>query len=141
MLLWLTLFWLRLSSLTTRKWKDANGGPAQLGEMAHTVLAAPIEPDNEEMETCSNNNTIMEYEDNEFNSSVSSNQDVEVLGNQQGGIAAMTRPFDMHLLRQSIEDGSAALPHLENQEVFLVIGKTGTGKSTFIVSIRLRNPI
>ncbi|KAL3941493.1 MAG: hypothetical protein SGBAC_004162 [Bacillariaceae sp.] len=49
--------------------------------------------------------------------------------------AALARPFDIHMLKESIETGSKILDHIEGKNVVLVIGKTGTGKSTFIQGI------
>ena len=44
----------------------------------------------------------------------------------------MARPFNMHLLQQSISKGSEAFKHLKGKEVVLVVGKTGSGISTLI---------
>mmetsp|Transcript_36362 Transcript_36362/g.88075 ORF Transcript_36362/g.88075 Transcript_36362/m.88075 type:complete len:2533 (-) Transcript_36362:94-7692(-) len=45
------------------------------------------------------------------------------------------RPFDINMLKESIEAGSKILEHVTNKNVVLVIGKTGAGKSTFIQGI------
>lgn len=47
----------------------------------------------------------------------------------------LSKPFDMMLLRTSIERGSRALEEVEGRNVVLVVGKTGTGKSTLIQGI------
>ena len=44
----------------------------------------------------------------------------------------MARPFDMDLLQHSIRVGSQALDQVQGRDVVLIIGKTGTGKSTLI---------
>eukprot|EP00526_Cylindrotheca_closterium_P021461 CAMPEP_0113652688 /NCGR_PEP_ID=MMETSP0017_2-20120614/28154_1 /TAXON_ID=2856 /ORGANISM="Cylindrotheca closterium" /LENGTH=98 /DNA_ID=CAMNT_0000565581 /DNA_START=210 /DNA_END=502 /DNA_ORIENTATION=+ /assembly_acc=CAM_ASM_000147 len=45
------------------------------------------------------------------------------------------KSFDMSMLKESIETGSKILDRVEGKHVVLVIGKTGTGKSTFIQGI------
>ena len=44
----------------------------------------------------------------------------------------MARPFDMDLLQHSIRIGTQALDQVQGRDVVLIIGKTGTGKSTLI---------
>jgi GTP-binding protein EngB required for normal cell division len=46
-----------------------------------------------------------------------------------------SRPFNMKLLRDSIENGGPTLERVRGKDVVLVIGKTGTGKSTLIQGI------
>jgi energy-coupling factor transporter ATP-binding protein EcfA2 len=47
----------------------------------------------------------------------------------------ISRSFDMKLLRQSIVDGSRILEDVKGKEVVMVLGKTGTGKSTLIQAL------
>ena len=44
----------------------------------------------------------------------------------------MARSFDMSLLQFSIRTGSLALNQVEGKDVIMIVGKTGTGKSTLI---------
>ncbi|KAL7556250.1 hypothetical protein ACA910_003259 [Epithemia clementina (nom. ined.)] len=44
-------------------------------------------------------------------------------------------PFDVKLLGQSIAESSKILSHLDDKEVVLVVGKTGTGKTTLMQAI------
>jgi uncharacterized protein YegL/GTP-binding protein EngB required for normal cell division len=44
----------------------------------------------------------------------------------------LVTPFNMTLLKQSIQNGSDALKCVHGRDVVLVVGKTGTGKSTLI---------
>jgi polynucleotide 5'-kinase involved in rRNA processing len=102
-----------------------NIGPTRVGEMVHKNTV--VEPDGEDVEMVSNSDSSMESEDRfeeHFSDSPFKSTDD----------SRITRPFDMHLLRQSLDDGTAVLQYLEGQQVVFVIGKTGTGKSTFIVS-------
>eukprot|EP00980_Cylindrotheca_fusiformis_P014749 scaffold4015_cov84-Cylindrotheca_fusiformis.AAC.1 len=48
---------------------------------------------------------------------------------------SLSKPFDMKLLKQSIENGSKVLDHVTGKNVVLIVGKTGTGKSTLIQGI------
>lgn len=48
---------------------------------------------------------------------------------------SLSKPFDMELLQQSIETGSKVFDDVTDKNVVLVIGKTGTGKSTLIQGI------
>lgn len=47
----------------------------------------------------------------------------------------ISRSFDMKLLRQSIVDGSRILELVKGKEVVMVVGKTGTGKSTLMQAL------
>jgi len=47
----------------------------------------------------------------------------------------LATPFNIKLLKESIETGSKVLDHIDGKNVVLVVGKTGTGKSTFIQGI------
>ncbi|KAL3941494.1 MAG: hypothetical protein SGBAC_004163 [Bacillariaceae sp.] len=46
-----------------------------------------------------------------------------------------SKPFDMNMLKESLETGTKILDEVEGKHVVLVVGKTGTGKSTFIQGI------
>mmetsp|Transcript_10353 Transcript_10353/g.23038 ORF Transcript_10353/g.23038 Transcript_10353/m.23038 type:complete len:1945 (+) Transcript_10353:264-6098(+) len=48
---------------------------------------------------------------------------------------AISRPFDVHKLRESISEGSKILDDLLGKECVLVVGKTGTGKSSLIQAL------
>eukprot|EP00980_Cylindrotheca_fusiformis_P025927 scaffold14918_cov77-Cylindrotheca_fusiformis.AAC.1 len=48
---------------------------------------------------------------------------------------SLSKPFDMKLLKQSIENGSKVFDHVTGKNVVLIVGKTGTGKSTLIQGI------
>jgi energy-coupling factor transporter ATP-binding protein EcfA2 len=50
-------------------------------------------------------------------------------------ISFSSRPFNMKLLRDSIENGGPTLERVRGKDVVLIIGKTGTGKSTLIQGI------
>ena len=47
----------------------------------------------------------------------------------------LAHSFNMQLLRSSISNGSEALKHLKGKDVVLVVGKTGSGKSTVVQCI------
>jgi energy-coupling factor transporter ATP-binding protein EcfA2 len=46
-----------------------------------------------------------------------------------------TAPFNMQLLKRSIENGRSTLDQVTGKDVVLVLGKTGTGKTTFVQAI------
>jgi len=48
---------------------------------------------------------------------------------------SMIKPFNMDLLRDCIARGEESLCEIEGKDIVLVVGKTGTGKSTFIQGI------
>ena len=48
---------------------------------------------------------------------------------------SIAKSFDMDLLRDSIQKGEESLRHIDGKNVILVVGKTGTGKSTLIQGI------
>ena len=48
---------------------------------------------------------------------------------------SVSSAFDMKLLRASIQNGEPILEHIAGKDVVLVVGKTGTGKSTLIQGI------
>ncbi|CAJ1966717.1 unnamed protein product [Cylindrotheca closterium] len=80
------------------------------------------------------NDTSSERSNSEFSFSTHESEESFVhLG------TTLTRPFDINMLKESIETGSKILNDIEGKNVVLVIGKTGTGKSTFIQGIAGRH--
>ena len=55
--------------------------------------------------------------------------------NAETKLSCSSRPFNMKLLRDSIENGGPTLERVRGKDVVLIIGKTGTGKSTLIQGI------
>ncbi len=49
--------------------------------------------------------------------------------------SSLVKPFDMNLLRNSIEKGEDSVRDIDGKDVILIVGKTGTGKSTLIQGI------
>ncbi|KAL7557638.1 hypothetical protein ACA910_001243 [Epithemia clementina (nom. ined.)] len=47
----------------------------------------------------------------------------------------IARTFDMHLLRRSISEGLKVLEYVDGKEVVLIVGKTGTGKTTLVQAL------
>ena len=52
-----------------------------------------------------------------------------------GDLSLIGKFFDVDLLRDCIKRSEESLKHIEGKDVVLVVGKTGTGKSTFIQGI------
>lgn len=70
--------------------------------------------------------SVMEFEDD-------IEEDHAVLVDYQNH--KISRKFDLQLLQQSIDDGAAVLEGIQYKDVVLVVGKTGTGKSTLIQAL------
>eukprot|EP00977_Amphora_coffeiformis_P020937 scaffold8649_cov185-Amphora_coffeaeformis.AAC.8 len=86
------------------------------------------DPGDEEMVSVgTGDSSVMEFE-----------EDVEE-GETQGGIMLLShkisRKFDLPLLQQSMDKGSAVLKGIKEKDMVLVVGKTGTGKSTLIQAL------
>lgn len=58
-------------------------------------------------------------------------EDVEMVD----GFVDLSTPFDMELLRSCIEHGRPVLEKVQGEDVVIVLGKTGVGKSLFIQGI------
>lgn len=69
----------------------------------------------------------------------SSNDSISDEPQSQSPDTAMEKPFDMDLLRDTIEMGELALDGVRGKDVVLVVGKTGVGKSTLIHGIAGRS--
>jgi putative ribosome biogenesis GTPase RsgA len=48
---------------------------------------------------------------------------------------SQVQPFNIELLAMLVEDASPTLQHLKDQNVVILLGKTGTGKSTLMHAI------
>ena len=85
------------------------------------------------MSTASFDSSKEEGAGSEFSFSTIGGDDEET--DSVDGFVDLAEPFDMTLLRSSIENGGAVLDKVHNKDVVLVVGKTGVGKSLFIQGI------
>jgi len=116
---------------------DGNDNPSPTGVHEWEMIVGNTD-DNDDISMASNtSNASMSTSTSASMSSKSeydfSESDIEEEKSVDG--VNLSRPFDMKILRDSIENGEHTLEHVAGKDVVLIIGKTGTGKSTLIQGI------
>jgi len=118
---------------------DGNNNPSPTGvDEWHVIqendnIDDDIDVDDMSISNASMSASISMSIQSEFDFSSDDSDGEEGKAISRGG--ALSRSFDMKILRDSIENGEDTLKHVVGKDVVLVIGKTGTGKSTLIQGI------
>ena len=71
----------------------------------------------------------------------SSDSEMDEVEDNAKNVNMISRQFDVNLVVKSIERGEPVLEQVRGKDVVLVVGKTGTGKSTLIQAIAGRKLI